>query len=110
VGERGTRLSGGQRQRVAVARALLADFEVLVLDEPTEHLDPEAADAMTADLLAITAGRSTLLITHRLLGLGSVDGVSVMEHGRIVERGSYDELLAADGRLAQLRGREAPPG
>jgi len=110
VGERGTKLSGGQRQRVAVARALLADFEVLVLDEPAEHLDPEAADAITADLLTLTAGRSTLLITHRLVGLKSIDEILVMDQGRVVERGSHDDLLAAEGRFAELRGREAASG
>ncbi|HUO48964.1 MAG TPA: thiol reductant ABC exporter subunit CydC [Acidimicrobiales bacterium] len=110
VGERGTKLSGGQRQRVAVARALLADFDILVLDEPAEHLDPEAADAITTDLLAITAGRATLLITHRLVGLKSIDGLCVIEQGRIVERGSYRDLVAAEGRFAELRGREESPG
>jgi ATP-binding cassette subfamily C protein CydC len=102
VGRHGTRLSGGQRQRVAVARALLADFPVLVLDEPAEHLDLAAADALTADLLAVTAGRSLVLITHRLAGLESVDEVLVMDHGRVVERGSHDELLDAGGRYAEL--------
>ena len=68
VGPTGTRLSGGQRQRVAVARALLADFPILMLDEPAEHLDPAAADALTADLLALTEGHSTLFVTHRLAG------------------------------------------
>ena len=86
-------LSGGQRQRVAVARALLADFPILVLDEPGEHLDPAAADALTADLLALTDGRSTLLITHRLTGLERVDEIVVLDGGRVVERGTHDELL-----------------
>jgi ABC-type multidrug transport system fused ATPase/permease subunit len=106
VGERGARLSGGQRQRVAVARAVLADFPVLVLDEPAEHLDQRAADAMTADLLALTAGRSTLLITHRLAGLEAVDEVVVLDSGRVVERGTHDELLAAGGRYSELWWRE----
>jgi len=95
-------LSGGQRQRVAVARALLADFPVLVLDEPGEHLDPPAADALTADLLALTAGRSTLLITHRLTGLEQVDEIIVLDGGRVVERGTHDELLVTGGRYATL--------
>jgi len=102
VGRHGTRLSGGQRQRVAVARALLADFPVLVLDEPAEHLDLAAADALTADLLEVTAGRSLVLITHRLAGLESVDEVLVMDDGRVVERGSHDVLLDAGGRYAEL--------
>ncbi|MFJ4666390.1 thiol reductant ABC exporter subunit CydD [Kitasatospora purpeofusca] len=109
VGEHGARLSGGQRQRLALARALLADFPVLVLDEPAEHLDLPTADALTADLLAATAGRSTVLITHRLAGLddGTVDEVLVLEAGRVVERGGWSELLARpEGRLRAMRERE----
>ena len=87
VGERGTTLSGGQRQRLALARALLADFPVLVLDEPAEHLDLATADALTADLLAATEGRTTVLITHRLTGLDAVDEVLVLDRGRVVQRG-----------------------
>ena len=102
VGRHGARLSGGQRQRIAVARALLADFPVLVLDEPAEHLDPVTADALTADLLTITEGRSLLLITHRLAGLESVDEIVVMEAGRVVERGTHDELLAEGRRYSNL--------
>ena len=102
VGSHGARLSGGQRQRVAVARALLADFPVLVLDEPAEHLEPAAADALTADLLDVTGGRSLVLITHRLAGLESVDEILVMEHGRVVQRGTHDELLDQAGRYSDL--------
>lgn len=102
VGRFGSRLSGGQRQRVAVARALLADFPVLILDEPAEHMDPEAAAALTADLLAVTAGRSLLFITHRLTGLESVDEIVVMDRGRIVERGAHHALLAEGGHYSKL--------
>jgi ABC-type multidrug transport system fused ATPase/permease subunit len=102
VGPAGARLSGGQRQRVAVARALLADFPILVLDEPTAHLEPAAADTLTADLLQLTHGRSTLLITHRLAGLEQVDEVVVLAEGRVVERGTHADLLAAGGRYAGL--------
>jgi ABC-type transport system involved in Fe-S cluster assembly fused permease/ATPase subunit len=87
---------------VAVARALLADFGVLVLDEPAEHLDAEAADALTADLLALTAGRSTLFITHRLAGLDAVDEIVVLEQGAAAERGTHADLLAAGGRYAGM--------
>ncbi|MGW1053411.1 thiol reductant ABC exporter subunit CydD [Streptomyces sp. NPDC002521] len=107
VGEHGARLSGGQRQRLALARALLADFPVLVLDEPAEHLDLPTADALTADLLAATQGRTTLLITHRLAGLEAVDEVIVLDAGRAVQRGTYAELLAVDGPLRALARREA---
>ncbi|WP_190199294.1 thiol reductant ABC exporter subunit CydD [Streptomyces djakartensis] len=107
VGEHGARLSGGQRQRLALARALLADFPVLVLDEPAEHLDLPTADALTADLLAATEGRTTLLITHRLAGLEAVDEVIVLEQGRVVQRGAYDRLVAVEGPLREMAAREA---
>ncbi|MGW3442075.1 thiol reductant ABC exporter subunit CydC, partial [Streptomyces sp. NPDC001076] len=107
VGEHGARLSGGQRQRLALARALLADFPVLVLDEPAEHLDLPTADALTADLLAATEGRTTLLITHRLAGLEAVDEVIVLDEGRVVQRGSYAELAAVAGPLRGMAEREA---
>jgi ATP-binding cassette, subfamily C, bacterial CydCD len=107
VGEHGARLSGGQRQRLALARALLADFPVLVLDEPAEHLDLPTADALTADLLAATEGRTTLLITHRLAGIEAVDEVIVLDEGRVVQRGSYAELSVVDGPLRAMLEREA---
>ncbi|WP_461082962.1 thiol reductant ABC exporter subunit CydD [Streptomyces deserti] len=107
VGEHGARLSGGQRQRLALARALLADFPVLVLDEPAEHLDLPTADALTADLLAATEGRTTLLITHRLAGLEAVDEVLVLDEGRVVQRGPYAELAVVDGPLRDMAEREA---
>ncbi|MFI9245702.1 thiol reductant ABC exporter subunit CydD [Streptomyces sp. NPDC053086] len=107
VGEHGARLSGGQRQRLALARALLAGFPVLVLDEPAEHLDLPTADALTADLLAATRGRTTLLITHRLAGLDAVDEVIVLDAGRVVQRGPYERLMAEDGPLREMARREA---
>jgi ATP-binding cassette subfamily C protein CydCD len=108
VGEHGARLSGGMRQRLALARALLADFPVLILDEPAEHLDIPTADALTADLLAATRGRTTLLVTHRLAGLadGAVDEIVVLEQGRVVQRGPYAELAAADGPFRSTLERE----
>lgn len=107
IGEHGARLSGGQRQRLALARALLADFPVLVLDEPAEHLDLPTADALTEDLLAATEGRTTLLITHRLAGLEAVDEVVVLAEGRVAQRGTYAELALVDGPLRTMVEREA---
>ncbi|MEV7674275.1 thiol reductant ABC exporter subunit CydD [Streptomyces sp. NPDC088752] len=106
VGEHGARLSGGQRQRLALARALLADFPVLVLDEPAEHLDLATADALTDDLLRATEGRTTVLITHRLHGLDAVDEVLVLDGGRTVQRGPYAELAAEDGPLRRMLEQE----
>jgi thiol reductant ABC exporter CydC subunit len=106
VGERGARMSGGQRQRLAIARALLADFPLVVLDEPGEHLDTQTADAIIADLLAVTRETGTLLITHRLAGLREVDEVIVLDRGRVVERGTHAELLVLGGRYAELWRRE----
>ncbi|MFD7625154.1 thiol reductant ABC exporter subunit CydD [Streptomyces sp. NPDC059851] len=107
VGEHGERISGGQRQRLALARALLADFPVLLLDEPAEHLDLATADALTADLLAATEGRTTVLITHRLAGLEAVDEVLVLDAGAVVQQGVFADLAAVEGPLRRMLEREA---
>jgi thiol reductant ABC exporter CydC subunit len=106
VGEHGATLSGGQRQRLALARLLLADFPVVVLDEPGEHLDVLTADALTADLLAATRDRTTLIVSHRLHGLADVDEIAVMDRGRIIERGTHAELLGQGGWYASTWRRE----
>jgi thiol reductant ABC exporter CydC subunit len=102
LGAGGVRVSGGERQRIALARALLADPQVLVLDEPTAHLDDDTRIALTADLLAITRGRSTLLATHDLAGLGDVDEIVVMDRGRVVQRGTYADLVALPGSFREM--------
>jgi thiol reductant ABC exporter CydC subunit len=93
TGPRGAGLSGGERQRLALARALLADPDLLILDEPTAHLDPGTRAAVTADLLGATKGRATLLITHELRGLDQVDEIVMLEAGKIAGRGTHRELL-----------------
>ncbi|MEZ0106841.1 ATP-binding cassette subfamily C protein CydCD [Catenulispora sp. EB89] len=100
VGEHGACLSGGQHRRLVLARALLADFPVLLLDEPTEHLDPATADALLRDLLALP--KTTLLVTHRLTGLEHVDEIVVLDAGRVVERGSWSELMRRRGAFHSL--------
>jgi len=110
VGELGSRMSGGQRQRLALARALLADFPVLILDEPGEHLDTGTADSLVADLLSATTAQAVLLITHRLAGLEAVDEVLVLERGRVLERGTHAELLARGAAYAAMWRREQGEG
>ena len=100
VGAFGSRLSGGQRQRVGVARALLADWPVVILDEPTEHLETAAADALVDTVIKRAAARATVLITHRLLGLERADEIVVLDNGAVEERGTHAQLLAAAGRYA----------
>jgi thiol reductant ABC exporter CydC subunit len=106
LGERGARISGGQRQRLALARALLADFPILLLDEPGEHLDPQTADLIVRDMIELSQAKATLLISHRLLGLEQVDEVIFLDEGRALERGTHAQLLDMDGRYAALWRRE----
>lgn len=112
VGERGLKLSGGERQRVGVARALLADPRLLVLDEATSALDGPTEAAIQGALRRLRAGRTTLVVAHRLSTIVDADQILVMRRGRIVERGTHDELLANAGEYAALwrrQTRQPPP-
>jgi ATP-binding cassette, subfamily C, bacterial CydC len=102
VGTHGAAVSGGERQRLALARAFLADPALLILDEPTAHLDPDSRQALTADLLHATEGRSVLFITHEPDGLDQVDQIVVLDYGRIAEHGSHDELRHAGGPYQRM--------
>ena len=102
VGERGVKLSGGQRQRVSIARAILANPRILVLDEATSSLDSESEALIQDGLKALRQGRTTFVIAHRLSTIRSADQILVLEHGEIVERGTHHELLALGGRYRTL--------
>ncbi|WP_413673710.1 lipid A export permease/ATP-binding protein MsbA [Massilia cellulosiltytica] len=102
IGENGMRLSGGQRQRVAIARAIYKDAPILILDEATSALDNESERAVQAALDTLMAGRTTFVIAHRLSTIEGADLIVVMEHGRIVEQGTHDELLSRGGMYANL--------
>jgi thiol reductant ABC exporter CydC subunit len=110
VGAHGTAISGGQRQRLALARALLADPPLMILDEPTAHLDPGSRRALTTDILTVTEGRATLLITHDLDGLDQVDEIVLLDHGRVAARGTHAELLHAGGLYRQMWQSSHPHG
>jgi ABC-type multidrug transport system fused ATPase/permease subunit len=102
IGERGTRLSGGERQRLAIARALLRDPPILILDEATAHLDAEAERDLQEAIARLTAGRTVLVIAHRLATASRADRIVVLDRGAVVEEGEPAALLAAGGRYRQL--------
>jgi len=102
IGERGVKLSGGQRQRIAIARAILADPKILILDEATSNLDTESETLIQESLKKLMHGRTTFVIAHRLSTIRQADQILVIEQGKIVEQGKHEELLAKEGRYFQL--------
>jgi ATP-binding cassette subfamily B protein len=102
IGQKGRRLSGGQRQRIAIARALVRDAPVLILDEPTTGLDAESSDRLLRPLRRLMEGRTTIVISHNLLTVADATRIAVLDRGRVVEEGTHAQLLDAGGRYARL--------
>ena len=102
VGEHGVRLSGGQRQRIAIARAILKDAAILILDEPTAHLDSHSEQALRQALERLMVDRTAIIIAHRLELAFDADQIVVLERGRVAEMGSHTELLARNGSYSRL--------
>ena len=102
LGEQGFKFSGGERQRLAIARAFLKDAPILLLDEPTAHLDSSTEEGILRSLRTFMQGRTTIMITHRLVGLDMADEILVMQDGRIKERGFHSELVQTGGLYCKL--------
>jgi ATP-binding cassette subfamily B protein len=102
IGERGVRLSGGQRQRLAIARAVLADPRILILDEATSNLDTESERLIQQSLAMLLKGRTSFVIAHRLSTIAHADRIVVLDAGQIVEQGTHEDLLAQSGRYRRM--------
>jgi subfamily B ATP-binding cassette protein MsbA len=102
IGERGVKLSGGQRQRIAIARAILADPKIIILDEATSNLDTESEGLIQKSLSELTKNRTTIVIAHRLSTIKRADQILVIEAGEIAEQGNHEELIKAKGRYYEL--------
>src|SRR5262249_11250823 len=110
IGERGATLSGGERQRLAIARALLKDAPILILDEPTSSLDAETEAQLLEALERLMRGRTTLLIAHRLSTIRAADWIVVLDHGRVVEAGTHAHLLSRNGLYARFQRLQSGTG
>jgi len=106
VGERGAQLSGGQQQRLAIARAILASPQILILDEATSNLDTESEQLIQASMASLLAGRTTFVIAHRLSTIRRATLILLMEDGRVIERGTHDALMAARGMYFEMVERQ----
>jgi ATP-binding cassette subfamily B protein/subfamily B ATP-binding cassette protein MsbA len=109
IGERGVKLSGGQRQRLTIARAILADPRILILDEATSNLDTESERLIQGSLQALMAGRTSFVIAHRLSTVAHANRILVLENGRIIEQGRHEELMQASGRYREMVDLQTSP-